>query len=132
MTNYELTYLISPETSEEQRETISQNITSFIKEQEGVLGNIQGKLIKKFLGYPIKDQNMAYVGTLYFSFLAEKVKNLEEKIKLEKQILRFMLITKPQKEKLNFRKRRKKFIPGIKKQKIELKEIDKKIEEILK
>ena len=84
------------------------------------------------MGYPIENQTMAYVGTLTFSFLAEKTKSLEEKIKLEKQILRFMLITKPQKEKLNFRKRRKKFIPGITKQKIELKEIDKKIEEILK
>ncbi len=133
MNNYELTYLISPETSEEQRKAISQDIVSFIKEQEGVLEIIQNELTKKFLGYPIKNQTMAYVGTLRFSFPAEKVKALTEKIKQEKQILRFMLIAKPrQKEKLIFGKKGKKFAPSPAKQKIELKEIDKKIEEILK
>lgn len=134
MTNYELTYLISPELSEEQMQTISQGVISYIEEQGGVLSGVQGKPLKKFLGHPIEDHTMAYVGTLKFSLPSEKTKSLEEKLKQEKQILRIMLITKPEKEKLNFRKIRKKFVPSnvVKKQKIELKEIDKKIEEILK
>ena len=133
MTNYELTYLISPEISEEQIETISKGLVSYIEEQGGVLSGIQGKPLKKFLGHPIEDHIMAFVGTLKFSLAPEKTKSLEEKLKQEKQILRNMLIAKPAKERLNFRKIRKKFTPGIaKKQKVELKEIDKKIEEILK
>ena len=134
MINYELTYLISPELSEEQIQTTSQGVVSYIEEQGGVLSGVQDKPLKKFLGHPIENHTMAYVGTLKFSLASEKTKSLEEKLKQEKQILRIMFIAKPQKEKLIFRKIRKKFIPSnvVKKQKIELKEIDKKIEEILK
>jgi ribosomal protein S6 len=133
MTNYELTYLISPEINEDQIQAVSQSIVSYIEEQGGVLSGVQGKPLKKILGHPIEDHIMAYVGTLKFSFSSEKTKSLEEKLKQEKQILRIMLITKPQKEKLNFRKIRKKFTPtSVKKQKVELKDIDQKIEEILK
>jgi small subunit ribosomal protein S6 len=133
MNNYELTYLISPEISEEQIQAVSQGIVSYIEEQGGVLSGVQNRPLKKFLGHPIEDNTMAFVGTLLFSLAPEKTKSLEEKLKQEKQILRIMLITKPEKEKLNFRKIRKKFAPSnAKKQKVELKEIDKKIEEILK
>ena len=133
MINYELTYLISPEKSEEQIQEASQGIVSYIEEQGGVLSGIQDKPLKKILGHPIENHTMAFVGTLKFSLSPDKIKLLEEKLKQDKQIIRNMLITKPQKEKLNFRKIRKKFIPNnSKKPKIELKEIDKKIEEILK
>ena len=133
MTNYELTYLISPKISEEEIQAASQGIVSYIEEQGGVLSGVQNKPLKKFLGHPIEDNTMAYVGTLLFSLAPEKTKSLEEKLKQEKQILRVMLITKPEKERLNFRKIRKKFAPNVvNKQKVELKEIDKKIEEILK
>ena len=133
MTNYELTYLISPKISEEEIQAASQGIVSYIEEQGGVLSGAQSKPLKKFLGHPIEDNTMAYIGTLLFSLAPEKTKSLEEKLKQEKQILRVMLITKPEKERLNFRKIRKKFAPNVvNKQKVELKEIDKKIEEILK
>jgi len=151
MKNYQLTYLISPDLSEEELKNLSEKIKNFIQEETGTLEKIT-EPSKRELGYPIKKKGEAFLATLNFSFQPtadqpkagnpEKLGNLENKLKSEKQILRYLILTKKTIRERPERIIRKEVLPGIKKplevtkkvtppKKVELKEIDKKIEEIL-
>ncbi|MBZ9577427.1 30S ribosomal protein S6 [Patescibacteria group bacterium] len=147
MKNYELTYLISPDLSEEELKIFSGKISNFIQEETGTLEKTT-EPSKKKLGYPIKKKEEAFLVALNFSLNPEKLGSLEKKLKSENQILRYVILTKKTPEKI-LRPRRtslglatEETLPKIKKppkvppkitepKKVELKEIDKKIEEIL-
>jgi len=142
MKNYELTCLISPDLSEEELKNLSAKTNSFIQEETGVLEKVSEPL-KKRLGYPIKGKAGAFSVSLNFSLDPEKLKNLEKKLKSENQILRYIILIKtvgkevlPRKKRL-FKMPQKITEPSEpaahrpKVKKVELKEIDKKIEEIL-
>ncbi len=142
MKNYELTCLISPDLSDEELKNISVKINSFIQEEIGVLEKISEPLRKR-LGYPIKGKTRAFSVSLNFSLDPEKLKNLEKKLKSENQILRYIILIKIAAKEVLPRKKRLLKIPQKitepsepaayqpKAGKVELKEIDKKIEEIL-
>jgi len=142
MKNYELTCLISPDLSEEELKNISAKINSFIQEETGVLEKTSEPL-KKVLGYPIKGKSRAFSVSLNFSLDPEKLKNLEKKLKSENQVLRYIILIKTALKEVLPRKKRLLKIPQkitepsesaayqSKAKKVELKEIDKKIEEIL-
>lgn len=137
MKNYELTFLITPEISEEEAKAFSQKIVSLIQEEGGVLVG-EANLLNKKLAYSIKKQTQAYLAVLFFQLEPQKLANLEKKLKAEKQILRYLILTKvPVKEKLVKAKRvpklpiSRKPTPKTKEKKVELKEIEKKLEEIL-
>ena len=124
---YELTYLISSNLSGEEAERFQEEITSLIQKQEGVLEKKE-RPVKKNLSYPIQKQEIAYLATIEFSLEPEKLNDLEKEIKSKNQILRFLLLTKkPSKAGLKIIK------PKTKpKEKVKLKEIENKLEEILK
>ena len=142
MKNYELTYLISPDLSEEELKNLSAKINSFIPEEAGVLEKTTEPLRKR-LGYPIKRKAGAFSVSLNFSFNPEKLEDLEKKLKSENQILRYIILIKTTAKEVLPRKKRPLKIPQKitepsepaahqpKAKKVELKEIDKKIEEIL-
>lgn len=133
---YELTCLMAPDLSEEELKNFSQKINNFIEEEKGVLEQkTEPKKLK--LGYPIKGKTEAFLVRLNFSLNPGNLENLEKKLKDGNQILRYaILIKKPVKitpEKISIApvpERKKTIEPKVFK-KIELKEIDKKIEEIL-
>ncbi len=127
---YELNYLISPELSEEDVKMLREKITSLIQEKEGVL--IEEKpSFKKKLAYPVKKHSLAFLATVNFRLLPEKLKDLEKKIKEEKQILRYLILIRPIIKQTTLRKPKIRKIEKVKKGKVELKEIEKKLEEIL-
>jgi small subunit ribosomal protein S6 len=129
---YELTYLISPEVSEEELKSLNEKINSLIQKGAGALNEIKPP-IKKKLAYPIKKQNEAFLIELSFYLEPEKLGSLEKELKAEKKILRYLILAKPKLKIIKLRKRPKKVIPKpLKEKKVELKEIEKKLEEILK
>ena len=138
MNYYELTCLISPAVSEEDRQKISGKLKEFIQKESGDLEKI-ALSAKKSLVYFVKKQEEAHLIVLNFYLKAEKIEELLKKLKAENQIIRYMLLNKkPVREELKkeslFRKAPDKsgdVIRKAKKEKVELKEIDKKIEEIL-
>ncbi len=139
MRYYELTYLISPELPENQLKELSQKIEDFIIKESGLLGK-KADPVKRKLGYPLKKKREAFLATLNFNFAPDNLEKLEKLLKNEKEILRYIILTKqpPEKikEKIQRRPLKKKDLsePPIRireSPKIELKEIDKKIEEIL-
>lgn len=171
MKNYELTYLIKPETLKEEISELSQKINSLIQDQEGIIEKDSQEQTRT-LGYPIKGNKNVFLKTVVFKYNPEKLPVLDKYLKEEKSILRFLII------KIEKKKRKKKIrsldkidalvqkqkmeesieektrkigqIPEIKEEakttektpsfmgdtkqkekKVELKDIDKKLEEIL-
>lgn len=130
MKYYELTYLISSELSEEEAKQLQAKITSLIG---GIL--VKERLpFKKKLAYPIKKQSQAYFSVIDFQVMAEKLIDLEKKLKSEDKILRYLILVKPpvKKEKITGVFKKPKIEQPEKEKKVELKEIEKKLEEILK
>ena len=131
MKNYELTYLISPELDEEELNSFQEKINSLIKEEGGVL-NKTGLIAKINLFNPIKKFDQARLSTLNFKLEKGKIGALEKKLRAENPILRFSILVKAPLKKLPeiaVREPKKLFEP--KEKKAELKEIEKKLEEIL-
>ncbi|MDD5606553.1 MAG: 30S ribosomal protein S6 [Candidatus Pacebacteria bacterium] len=126
MNYYELTYLALISLTPEELEEIQTNIEKLVKLEK------KEKPIKKPLAYLIKGENQAFLVSVFFN--AESITELREYVKKEKRILRHLLIkTKPYKEEKKRREKPKKssIFRSSEKSKVELSEIDKKIEEIL-
>jgi len=129
---YELAYLISPELPEEELKSLQEKINSLIQKGAGVLNEIKLP-IKKKLAYPIKKQREAFLINFNFYLEPEKLGSLEKELKSEKKILRYLILAKPKIKIAKVRKRPTKVISKIpvKEKKVGLKEIEKKLEEIL-
>lgn len=95
--NYEISYLISPNVSEEEVFSVAGKITSLIQNAKGIANKVEEpKKIK--LAYPINKQRNAYFGWTTFSMLPENLEQFKKKIKLEeKSILRFLIVYLPKK-----------------------------------
>ena len=141
--NYELSYLISSQASEQAWQEISRKINDFIQAKEGVV--LESQLPQRIsLAYSVKKENAAWFQITYFSLDSSKLEDLQKKLREEKEILRFLLLVK-RPVKISARRQRKsketisklvlkeiKKEVGTPQQKVELKEIEKKLEEILK
>ena len=151
MKTYELTYIISPEITSEEAEAKAKNIESFVQAQEGVILR-QNNPAARTLSYPIKKHASGFMAVLEFQLEPEKLSELKEKIDKDGKIVRHMVIIKKPAKKRKERRTRVK--PGpiteIKMQdsiakeepspvkpetktekKVELKDIEEKLEEIL-
>ena len=130
---YELTYLISPELSESELKSLNEKINSLIQKEKGVLNEAKMPMKKK-LAYLIKKQREAFLTDLSFYLEPDKLGSLEKELKSEKKILRYLILARPKSKIAKVRKRPAKVIPKIpaKEKKVELKEIEKKLEEILR
>jgi len=93
MQNYELTFLVSSELSEEEINKITEEISSFLQKENGAITQLE-KPVPKTLAYSINKQKEAYLVVLTFYLEPEKIKNLNQKLKGIKKILRFTVITK--------------------------------------
>lgn len=131
MKSYELNYLVSGALEPEKAQGVALKIESLIQSQGGVLmGERKNK--KTSFGYEIKGFHKGALSTIGFQIEPEKMTFLKEQLKKASQVLRFMILwqkpskqaTKPQKE-IGKVKRQKKV------QKVELKEIEQKLEELL-
>ena len=138
MKNYELTYLITPEIAEEQARELQNRIISLIQTEGGILLE-EKAILKRRLAYTLKHQGQAYLSTLIFQSAPEKLVNIEKTLKSESQILRYLILAVTAKKEVLTRRRMRPEVafPGkapVRKpeKKVELEEIEKKLEEILK
>jgi ribosomal protein S6 len=138
---YELTYLIPLDLTEEETRDLQERVCSFISEKEGVLERVEDAA-KIRAGSPVKGQEMVLMANASFHFEPANLDELTKKLKSEKQILRYLI---------NIRKTHKIEVPRKmprimtdtqeaeekttkiteKPKKVEIKEIEKKLEEIL-
>jgi ribosomal protein S6 len=132
MRPYELTCLISSKLSEEEAKNLSAKIESLIKDEEGFSSGLRN-LIRRKLAIPIKKERQAYLLTLDFHFEPDKLEIFSKSLKSLPEILRFLIEGKKM---VKIEPFREKISPKIKKtfaetEKVEIEEIEKKLEEIL-
>ncbi len=145
MKSYEITYLVSPDISEENIKALQQKVNTFVQEEGGLLRSDQNP-IKRRLGYPMKTEldgkrMNAYSIALVFDVLPEKLESLKKKIILESEIMRYMISAKAPLSKVHQRQpriERKVQTAALQEKeekhterKVELEEIEKKLDEIL-
>ncbi len=115
---YELSYLPLPGLSEDEQKTLSERVISALETT------------------PVSHHSNGFLTTMDFNAEPEKIKGIEEKLKHEAQIQRYLIL---QKKLVRFKARilrRAEFSKKIEKEtskpKVELQEIEKKLDEILK
>ncbi len=131
MKKYELTYLVPLELDDADLKKIQQEIESLVAENKGEILISQIDPARRELGDEIGGTKNARMSTIVFNLNPTEISKLEKFVKEEKKILRHILIFKP--EIKPDKKREEPKLESEKKssEKVELKEIDKKIEEIL-
>lgn len=149
MTLYELTYIITPEISSEEAEAKAREIESFVQKSEGAIIR-QTNPSAKALAYPVKNSASGFMGVLEFQMEPENLQEFQKDLKKDEKIIRKMLIVKeaPKRKK---EKRSKPQTSGMiepdkkseeakpeelaklrqDKEKIELKDIEQKLDELL-
>ena len=135
--NYELSYLISPQLSNEGASDILRQVNDAIQEKEGVVFDSQ--LPRKFsLAYPIQKENEAWLQITYFSLEPGQLAEVEKKLKETKEIFRSLILKRkpvkmaPLMQPLTALTEKIKPIEAREpSQKVDLEEIEKKLEEIL-
>lgn len=136
MKNYELSYIISTEISSEESQAFAKEIESFIQGKEGVIIKSETP-VAKTLAFPVKKFGSGFFVISEFQIEPEKIKEINEKLEKDGKILRHIVAVKKH-ARLQKERRIKKEEPvpqlEIKKtddKKVELEEIDKKLNEIL-
>jgi len=80
MKYYELTYLISQETSAEDQKIFSDKLTESISAKQGIIIDV-AKPTKRRLAYPIKKQEAAILSTIRFQMEAQSLLVLKMKFR---------------------------------------------------
>ncbi|HCM36348.1 MAG: hypothetical protein A3J30_00895 [Candidatus Wildermuthbacteria bacterium RIFCSPLOWO2_02_FULL_47_9c] len=136
MRNYDLTLIFSPSLSEQEANDQFQRLVSFVQEQGGILED-QRMLGKKPLLSPIRGSKEGYLALIAFSLSEDKLPTLEKECRGGEQILRFSLARQMKKAKKA--QAAPAPVPASlptsevkKEEKIDLADIDEKLEEIFK
>lgn len=144
---YELTYIVSSQLNPEEIDTLRKGVEFFIQEKEGVILKSE-KAVPQTLAYRIKKQSSGYYITLEFQVLEEKVKDIKEKLEKDLKILRYSIVVKKPFKEAKTMRSRSLFLKAHPKTaseyssdktgeekakvgKVELEEIEKKLDEIL-
>ncbi|MBU2082264.1 30S ribosomal protein S6 [Patescibacteria group bacterium] len=91
--DYELAYLLTPDISEDKIEAEVSELKDFIAKNGGSV--IQADLPeKRHLAYPVKKQNFAYFGVVYFNSDTESLDKIKKALVFYKKVLRYMLLNK--------------------------------------
>lgn len=85
--SYEIAFLVKNEED-------AQRVLAALKTAGAEIA-LEGPISKINLAYPIKKENSLYFGYVHFLLEAEKVKQLEDSIRINPSIVRFLLITPP-------------------------------------
>jgi len=93
---YQLTYLLSPLLEQKKLEETSQKIKKWIIEKGGSLSEKENLSpgLKKNLAYPLKKHRQAFYFNLNFLLAGQLINQLSQQLNLEKDILRYFIITK--------------------------------------
>ena len=145
--HYELLYLISNKFSEEEIKPIGARVNAAITDGGGKI-TLSRELGKKRLAYPIKGFNLGYYNLTEFDLTGEKLASFDRFLRLMSEVLRHQIIVKPAvtaeqldqdrkiAEKIAARgskqeQQAKEKVKARSKDKVDLKELDEKLDKIL-
>jgi len=146
---YELTYIISGNLPEDQHPPVLEKVSSLLNQAQAQIV-LNEDLGKKKLAYPIKNLRHGFYKTMTFYLEPAKLKAIENELKLENKILRFLIIKSYEKTaeeiaseaKAKNKRAKEKIAEKVKevtsvkeakleKQKVSLEDLDKKLDELL-
>lgn len=140
--NYEIAYILTPALPEGEVVSYAGKITAAIEDAKGVIKKFEEPKKRK-LGYPIKKRREGYFGWATFRMAPIGITEVEKRVKTDEHVLRHLILeeeieTKPQGM---LRVITSRPVPGKPKavprapektdEKLDLEELDKKLEEIL-
>ena len=131
MKKYELTYLVPSELSDTDIQRIQSEIDSFITGNEGEVTSFKSDPARRDLGVDIDEKRTARMNSVFFSISPSHIAGLEKIMKESEEIMRHILVYKPDIKADRKRGESRSELERKPSDKVELKEIDKKIEEIL-
>lgn len=95
---YELTYIITSVITLKEADALIKEIEIFVQNKEGVILKSE-KTTAQTLAYPIKKQSSGYFVFLTFQISEDKIKEIKEKLEKDIKILRhFIMVKEPIKE----------------------------------
>lgn len=89
--NYEVAYLLNPDIAEEEVVSEAGKITGFIQDAHGLVGRVEEPKKRK-LAYPIGKHRNAYFGWTTFTIAPEHLPAIEQRLKSEQAVLRFLVV----------------------------------------
>jgi small subunit ribosomal protein S6 len=132
MNLYELILILKPDLTEEKIKSLQETIISFIQQNQGVFISLQ-KPVKKPLFFEDRKEDQGFLSSLAFRVSPEKIEQLKNFLKEKQEILRFMIIKNKETKEIKPKRRPQESVTQkTPKQKVNLEEIEKKLEEILK
>ncbi len=131
--DYEIIYLVS---KKGEKDKVRKKVNSLLT-KTGAKIIEENSLPKERFAYPIKKEGSGYFLITQFLATPQDIAKIDKKLRLQKEILRFMITGRKEiKEKMVLPKKKKKIKAPSKspkkQEKADLEEIDKKIDEILK
>ncbi len=137
---YELAYLLSPAIAEEEVLVWAGKLAKIIEDAGGIVRH-QESPTKRKLAFEIKKERNAYFGWTTFTTAAETINTLEKKLKNAENVLRHMIVAEEEviqsariftpRPAVLPRSKPAPVAPEKSEEKLDLEELDKKLEEIL-
>lgn len=142
--HYELLYIISNKFTEDEVKPIAEKINKIITDA-GAAITLSEEWGKKKLAFPIKNFSFGYYNLAEFNCSGASMESINRSLSMSKEILRHLIISKPVKSEIKIREEReiskkiaskaaeqqKKFEEEKTKGKVDLKELDEKLDKIL-
>ena len=136
--NYEIAYLLSLSVPENEVATYAGKLTSLIGDFGGVVKFV-GEPKTRRLAYPVKKDRSAYFGYTTFIMAKSSISDFKKKLAFEPKVLRFLIVEEEEKSipmpRTSFRQPRERAVVTPReieeKDKLDIVQLDKKLEEIL-
>lgn len=91
MQAYELAFIVNPDLSEEKREKEVSNVKSLLEKSKAEVGELE-VWGKRDFSFPINKQTSGVYYLQYFQTDPNRVQEIDAKLKLEANVLRFLLV----------------------------------------
>lgn len=90
MRNYELAYIADPDLDQEGLEALEERVIGWIKEVDGVVGEIN-RWGKRKLAYPINHKSEGIYTLISVEMQPDSGAKIEQDLRINEQILRYMI-----------------------------------------
>ena len=90
MNNYETIFLMKDDITEEQRNTVIEEIRDYLTKNGKI--SVEENLGKKKLAYKVREYEYAYYYLIQFVWKADIISELERKYRINENILKFITI----------------------------------------
>ncbi|MFQ5793743.1 MAG: 30S ribosomal protein S6 [Candidatus Bipolaricaulia bacterium] len=88
---YEMMYILKPGLGEEEYEEKIKQVTALVKGEGGIIGETDRWGIRP-LTYEIDHHPKGYYVVLHFDFLPDRIVNLEERLNIDDEVLRYQIV----------------------------------------